>query len=160
MNSLKRRTREIAVLVVDRLDPGAIDRQQFPAEQIQLAAKQHKLAEDRAECVAVVAPEVSDRLEVRAQMPQQPDHLDVAVRLGFEPPARPHPVQVAVDVELQEIPGQIAGAAGRLRHHANKACSAEIQPIHKGIDEANGVIWADVLVQRFRQEQSLRSVVT
>ena len=36
----------------------------------------------------------------------------------------------------------------------------EIQPIHKGIDEANRVIWTDVLVQRFRQEQPLRSVVT
>jgi hypothetical protein len=36
-------TRELAVLVVDHLDPGAIHRQQLQAEQIQLAEKQHKL---------------------------------------------------------------------------------------------------------------------
>ena len=47
----QRRAGEVAVLVVDRLDPGAVDREQFPAEQVQLAAEQHELAEDRAEGV-------------------------------------------------------------------------------------------------------------
>ncbi len=47
------RAGEVAVLVVDRLDPGAVDRQQLPAEQIQLAAQQHELAEHRAEGIAV-----------------------------------------------------------------------------------------------------------
>jgi hypothetical protein len=32
-----------------------------------------------------------------------PDHFNIAVGFGLQPTARPHPVQVAVDVELQQI---------------------------------------------------------
>jgi hypothetical protein len=35
----------------------------------------------------VDAPEVGDGLEVGLQVPQQPDHFDIAVGLGFEPAA-------------------------------------------------------------------------
>jgi hypothetical protein len=58
------RPREIAILVVDRLDPRAIHRQQLPAKQVQLAAEQYKFTEDLAKSIAVVAPKVSDCLEV------------------------------------------------------------------------------------------------
>jgi hypothetical protein len=67
-----RRPREIAILVVDRLDPRPIHREQLTAKQVQLAAEQHKLTKHVAEGVAVVAPEVSNGLEVRLQVPQQP----------------------------------------------------------------------------------------
>ena len=40
---------EVTILVVDRLDPGAINGEQFPAKQVHLAAQQHELAEHRAE---------------------------------------------------------------------------------------------------------------
>jgi hypothetical protein len=43
------RPREIAILVVDRLDPRAIHRQQLPAKQVQLATEQYKFTEDLAE---------------------------------------------------------------------------------------------------------------
>src|SRR6516162_1456211 len=111
---------KIAVLVVDRLDPRAIHRQQLPAKQVQLATEQHKFTEYSAESVAVIAPEVSDGLEVRLQVPQQPDHLDIAVGLGLQPTARPHPVQVAVDVKLQQIPRRIGRAARHLLRNAAK----------------------------------------
>ena len=96
---------EIAILVVDRLDPRAIHRQQFPAKQVQLTTEQHKLTEDLAESIAIVAPEVSDGLKVRLQVPQQPNYLDIAVGFGLQPAARSHPVQIAVDVKLQQIRG-------------------------------------------------------
>ena len=155
----QRRAREIAVLVVDRLDPRAIHRQQLSAEQVQLAAQQHELAEHRAEGVAVIAAEVGDGLEVWLQVPQQPDHLDIAVGLGFQPAAGPDPVEVTVDVELQQITRAHSRDARLLRLHTSEPCGREIQPIDKGIDEANRVLRADIIVQRFRQEQSLRSVV-
>src|SRR6516164_2323997 len=82
-------------------------RQQLPAKQVQLATEQNKFTEHLTEGVAVVAPEVSNGLEVRLQVPQQPDHLNVAVGFGLQPTARPHAVQVAVDVELQQIRGRI-----------------------------------------------------
>jgi len=95
------RPREIAILVVNCLDPCAIYRQQLPAKQVQLATEQHKFTEHLAEGIAVVATEVSNGLEVWLQVPQQPDHLDVAVGFGLQPAARSHLVQVAVDVKLQ-----------------------------------------------------------
>jgi hypothetical protein len=53
------RAGEVAVFVVDRLDPGAIHREQFAAKQVHLPAEQHELAEHRAEGVAVVAAETA-----------------------------------------------------------------------------------------------------
>src|SRR5471032_2303022 len=47
---------------------------------------------------AIVGAEIGDRLEVRLQRPQQPDQLDVAVAFGIQSAARPHAVEIAVDV--------------------------------------------------------------
>ena len=151
--------REIAILVVHGLDPRAIHRQQLPAEQVQLAAQQHELAEHRAKGVAVIAAEIGDGLEVRLQVTQQPDHLDIAVGLGFQPSAGPDPVEVTVNVELQQIAGRIARAASLLRLNTSEPRGRKIKPINKSLDEPNRVLRADIVVQRFRQEQSLRSVL-
>jgi hypothetical protein len=70
--------------------------------------------EHMAEGISVVAPKVSDRLEVRLQMAQQPDHLDIAMGRSLQPAARPHPVQIAVNVKLQQIGGRVARAACHL----------------------------------------------
>src|SRR3954462_13794389 len=94
--------------------------------RIHLAAQQHELAEDRAEGLAVIAAEISDRLEVRLQMPQQPDYLDVAMGLGFQAPAGSNVVQIAVDVELQQIGRIVARPAGPLRSNADKAGCGQI----------------------------------
>jgi len=104
-----------------------------------LATEQHKLTENVAEGVAVVTPEVRDGLEIRLEVPQQPDYLDIAVGFGLQPTARPYPVQVAVYVELQQVCRRIARAACRLRLNAAKRCRRKIKPIYKGINEAYGL---------------------
>jgi hypothetical protein len=71
----QRRAGEVAVLVVDRLDPGAVHRQQLPAIQVQLTTEQHELAKDRAKRVAVSGTEIGDGLEVGLQVSQQPSLL-------------------------------------------------------------------------------------
>lgn len=71
----------------------AIDRQQLPSEQIELPAQDDKLPEHLPEGRPVHTAEIGDGAEIRLQVPQQPDHLDIAMGLGFQPPARPHPVQ-------------------------------------------------------------------
>ena len=91
--------------------------------------------------------------------PQQPDHLDIAVGLGFQPPTGPDPVEVTVDVEFQQIAGGIAWPPGFLRLNAIEACSREIQNIDKRLNEPNRVLRANIVVQRFRQEQRLKTVV-
>src|SRR4051812_4547343 len=57
------RAREVAVLVADRLDPGAVHRKQLAPEQVEFAAQQHERAEDLPEGLAIVAAEVGNGLE-------------------------------------------------------------------------------------------------
>ena len=68
-------------------------------EQVKLAAQHHELAARRADGRPVVLAEIGDRLEVRRQPAGQPHHLDVALRLTLQTPARLHAVEVAVEIE-------------------------------------------------------------
>ena len=63
------RVREIAVLVVHRLDPRSINRKQLTAEQIKLSTQQDEFPEDQAERFGVGASKVGDGLEVRREAP-------------------------------------------------------------------------------------------
>src|SRR3954467_2345377 len=60
----QRGPREVAVLVVDRLEPRAVDRQQLAPEQVEFPAQQHQRAKDLPEGMTVVAAEVGNGLEV------------------------------------------------------------------------------------------------
>jgi hypothetical protein len=113
------------------------------------------LAKHRFERGAVVGAEIGDGLEVRLQRPQQPDDLDVAVAFGFQPAARPHPVEISVDVKLEQIARRIAGPACRLRLDPREACLDEIEAIDEGVDEADGVVGADVIIHRLGQKKEL-----
>jgi hypothetical protein len=63
---------------------------------------------------------------------------------------RPDPVEVTVDVELQQVTGRIAGPPGLLRPNTTEARGREIKPIDKSFDEPNRVLRANIVVQRFR----------
>jgi len=79
-------------------------------------------------------------------VPQQPDHLDVAVCLGFQPAARAYPVQVTVDVELEQISGRIARPARRLCFDPDEPGGCKVQPVHERVDEPHRVVGADIVV--------------
>ena len=102
----------------------------------------------------------ANSLEVRLQVSQQPDHLDVAVGFGLQPAARSHSVQVAVDVKLQQIPRRICRAAGHLRRNSAEPRCREIQPVNKGVNEPYRVVRTDIVIHCLRQKQLLRAVVT
>jgi hypothetical protein len=95
------------------------------------------------------------RLEVRLEATQQPDDLDIALGFPLQPPARSNPVQIAVDVELQQIAGRIARPPRRLRFDPREPGARKIQPINKGVDEPNRIVALDVIVNRLRQQQKL-----
>ena len=82
MNWVRDARAKLRSLLLTGLIRVPIHREQLSAKQVQLAAQQYKFAEHLAEGMAVVAPKVSDRLEVRLQVAQQPDHLDIAMGLG------------------------------------------------------------------------------
>src|SRR3954465_7253404 len=93
-------------------------------------------------------------------MTEQPDHLDIAVGLGFQAAAGAGTVQITVDVELQQISRRVARTTRRLRHRADKPKRREVQPVDKCLDEPHRIVSSDVIVNRLRQEEQLRTVVT
>jgi hypothetical protein len=90
-------------------------------EQLQLSTQRHEAAADVAYASAVVTSEVRDGLEVRRQATGQPHHLDVALRLALQPPARLDAVHVAVDVDLEQDCGVVRRPAGAGRVGAGEA---------------------------------------
>jgi len=147
----KRTAGVVAILVVDRLDAGSVNRQQLPTEEVEPPAQQHELAENSAKRRAIVAPEVRDRLEVGLEAAQQPHDLDVASTLAFKPPARANPVEVAVNVELHKIAGRVARPPRRLRLDPSKSRRRKIETVNKGVDEPNRIVHPDAVVNRLRQ---------
>src|SRR3954452_10160441 len=102
------RAREVTILVVDRLDPGAIHRDQLPPKQVQLTAQQNELPEYSSKGSAVVTAEVGNGLEVGLEVAKKPDYLDVPRGFRLQPAAGADPIEVAVDVELKQIGRRIA----------------------------------------------------
>ncbi len=94
--------REVPVPVVHRLELRAVDRNPGLGQQTQPAAKRHEPGADLANGPAVVLAEIGDRLVIRNQAAGQPHDLDIAPRLALQPAARLNPVEIAVDVELQQ----------------------------------------------------------
>ena len=113
------------------------------------------MAKHRFEGRAIVGAEICDGLEVGLQRPQQPDDLDVAMTFRFQAAARPNSVEIAVDVEFEQIARRVARPAGPLRLDPHEACLGEIEPIDEGVEEADGIVRANVIVNRFRQKQKL-----
>ena len=79
---------------------------------------------------------------------------------GFQTATRPHPVQVTVDVKLQQIRGHVAGTAGLLGLDTHKPGRGKIEPVDEGLDEAHRVFGADVVIQGFGEKQQLGTVKT
>jgi hypothetical protein len=68
MNSVSDARVKLRSLLLTAFDPRAVHRDQFSAKQVQLAAEQHKLAEDRAEGAGVIVSEIGDGLKIGLQM--------------------------------------------------------------------------------------------
>src|SRR5277367_2014647 len=149
---------EVAIGAIDRLQPGAVDRYQLTAKQIELAAEQHELAEHRFEGVAVVLAEISDGLEVGPQSAQQPDHFEIAGGLSFKPAAGSHPIDVAINVELEQVGRIVSWTAGVFRLNPGKACLIEVQIIDERVDEADRIVAMNVVIDPRRQKLGLVAI--
>ena len=115
---------EVLVAGVHRLESAAVDGNQGLAKELQIPSQDDEPPADVPNAGAVVASEVCDRLGVRCEAPGEPHLLDVALALPFESAARLHPIQVAIDVDLQKIGGVVQGATARpARHLRSQAAS-------------------------------------
>ncbi len=75
---------EVLVARIDRRELAAVNGQQLPAKKFQLAAQQGELPRHGLERLEIVFAEVGNGLEVGRLFAGEPDHLHVAVALGFQ----------------------------------------------------------------------------
>ena len=67
------------------------------------------------------------------------------------------PRSATTDVEFEQIARRIAGAARHLRRDAFEPGRREIEPVDEGVDEPNGIVGDDIIVDRLWQQQKLRT---
>jgi len=96
--------------------------------------------------LAVVLAEVGYRLEVWHQAAGQPHQLDVALALPFEAPARLHPIEVSINVNLQRRRRMAGRPSCRLWLDAAKAQPGQIKLIDKNIDRPDRIVLAQIVV--------------
>jgi hypothetical protein len=150
---------EVALVAVDGLELGPVERDLAASEQPKAAAQEDELAAGVADRLSVVTPEVGQGLEVRRELAGQPDQLEIATSLALEATARRHPVQVAIEIDLEQDSRMVSGSACGGRLGAGKAQGQQIKFIDESIDHPHRIILRDVVVQAFRQEDRLSAVL-
>ena len=147
--------REVLVAVVDGFEFRAVDRNARLRQQAHLAAQLDELRTDLLDRRAVVLAEIGDRLVIRRQPSEQPHHLEIALALALEPPARLDAIEIAVDVELEVQRRVVAGPADVGRLGRLEAQLVEIERLDERIDDANRIALVDPLIEAFRQQRQL-----
>src|SRR6185295_344096 len=126
--------------VVHGFELAAIDGDARRREKTHLTAEFDEARTYPAQRQAIVLAEVRDRLVIRCKPTQQPHDFDIASGLSFQPPARLHPVQIAVDVKLEENRGMVRWPTSRSRIHPFKAHLSQIERIDKHDNNANSLL--------------------
>src|ERR1035441_1808972 len=149
---------EVPVTVVYRLELAAVDRHAGLREKAHRAAKRNKPGADLADGAAVVLAEVGNRLVVGSKPARQPHHLNVAPSFTLQSPARLDPVEIAVDVELQQHRWMIRRPARYLGIDPAKPKFGQIDFLDKDIDHANRIVLADPVCHAFRKQRALPAI--
>jgi len=149
---------EVLVPRVDGLELRSIDGDARCSKQIKLAAQRDELAADLTNGLAIVLAEIRDGLEVRRQLPGQPDHLDIALAFPLQASARRHAIEVAVYIELEHNTGVIAGSAGVEWLDTDKPELVEIETLNKHVDRSHRVIIGHIVVERCRKQCALPAI--
>src|ERR1700686_4301903 len=151
--------RKVPVSRVDGFELAAIDRNARLAEQLKAAAKHHELTADLTDGRAVVLSEIGYRLEIRHQAAGQPNQLDVALALPLQAPARLHPIEVSVDVNLQKRRWMVGRPSCHFRLNAAKAQAGQIKLIDKDIDRPDRIVLAQIVIQSLGKQSALTGVI-
>lgn len=92
-------------------------------------------------------------------MTREPHHLDVALRLTLKPAAGRHPVEITVEVELQERCGIIGGSPCGGGLEAGEAQGAQIEFVDERFDYPNRIVFGDIVIRRTGQQPGLPPVL-
>jgi hypothetical protein len=135
------------------MEKRAVDRHQFPANEIKLAGQKHKGAVRCLERSPVLLPERRDGAVAGRKPPQKPDQLQIPPRLAFQTARGANLVEVAVQIELQQV-GRIVRRLANL--HAtlgmleSKLC--QIERINIDIDRSHRIVGSDVIFHPCRKK--------
>ena len=95
---------------------------------------------------------------VGSQATQQPDHFQIAGGLRLEPPAGAHPIDVSINVELEQIRRIVARSARVFRLNAPEPGCLQVTLINERLNEAHRIFSTDVIINCYWQKQSLVTV--
>ena len=89
---------------------------------------------------------------------RKPHHLDIVPSLTFKPPARLNPVEIAVDVQLQQHRRMIRRPAGCLGSDPLKSKLGEVEFLDKCVDHPDRIVLADPVFQTLREQRALPAI--
>src|SRR5712691_10957130 len=149
--------REDARLAGVAMEERAVDRDNAPADQAELAHQQHEAAVRRLQSLPVLLAEVGDCPIARPQALQEPDQLQIAAGFPLQPTRRSDLVDVAVKVELQQI-GRIVGRLPHFFRAAIRMTEAQlckVESANEALDCADRIVRSDIVLNPGRKETGL-----
>src|ERR1700730_5844678 len=152
------RAREILVAMVDRFELAAVDGDARLRQKAYLSANGDELRAHLTYRRPVILAEIGNRLVIRNQPTGEPHHLNVAARLTLKPAARLNPIEITVNVELQQHRRMVRRPAGGLGINPAKPKLGQIEPSDKDINHANRIILANPIFQAFRKQGALPAI--
>ena len=150
--------REVLVAIVHRLELAAVDRHAGLREQAHRAAQRNEPGANLADGAAIVLAEVGNRLVIGSKAAREPHHLNVAPGLTLKPAARLHPVEIAVNVELQQDRRMIRRPAGCLGIDPAEPKLGQIEFVDKDVNHPNRIVLADPVFQAFGKQRALTAI--
>src|SRR5512132_1373827 len=90
--------------------------------------------------------------------PRSSQIFQIACGLRLEPPAGAHPIDVSINVELQQIGGIVARSARVFRLNAPETRFLQVTLINERLNEAHRIFSTDVIINCYWQKQSLVTV--
>lgn len=139
-------------LAGDCLKLRTINCDQLATNQALTPAESHEDPARRREGRAILPAKVGDSLEVRRQPLQQPEHFKVAMAFPLQLARGANLVQIAIQVQLQQVRRIVRRSPRTLRLRLGKAQPGHIDPIHPEVDDTDQMILRNQLVQRDREQ--------
>src|ERR1700730_2586619 len=156
--ALHLRAREILVAVVDRFELTAVDGDARFRQQAYLSAKCDELRAHLAYRSPVILAEIGNRLVIGNKPTGEPHDLNVAPSLTLKPAARLNPIEITVNVKLQQHRRMVRRPAGCLGINPAEPKLVQIEPIHKDVDHTNRIILANPIFQAIRKQRALPAI--
>jgi len=108
----------------------------------------------------VILAKIGDGLEIWDYFSQQLHHLNIPTGFLFQQSAGTEAVEITIDKQLQQIPRMVGRSTGIAGDGTLKPERCQVQTVNECIDEADRIIFTDVFVQRFGEQDQLVAIDT